>query len=129
VSKGYIYRKRDEATQVPCPCGTSTRIIQIGDTPVANLHVTHITDSVKHYHKHCTEYYYILEGRGKMELNDDVVELEPGVTIVIEPGTAHRAYGDITTIVFGVPAWEHTDEFFLTDEQPAAQLAGSAQKG
>ena len=115
MSKGYIYRKQSEATVVPCACGESTRIIQVGDTPVANLHVTHITDSVKHYHKACTEYYYILEGTGKMELGDDVVDLEPGVTILIEPGTPHRAYGDIKTIVFGVPAWKHDDEFFLTD--------------
>jgi mannose-6-phosphate isomerase-like protein (cupin superfamily) len=117
MSKGYLYRKQDDATKVPCACGESTRIIQIDDTPVANLHVTHITDSLKHYHKACTEYYYILEGKGKMELGDDVVDLEPGVTILIEPGTPHRAYGDIKTIVFGVPAWRHDDEFFLTDTE------------
>jgi mannose-6-phosphate isomerase-like protein (cupin superfamily) len=93
----------------------STRVITIADTPVANLHVTSITDSRRHYHKGCTEYYYILEGSGKMELGDDVVDLEPGVTVVIEPGTPHRAYGDIRTIVFGVPAWDHTDEFFETE--------------
>lgn len=115
MSKGYIYRKRSEAPVVQSKCGASTRIITMEDTPVANLHVTHITDSVKHYHKACTEYYYILEGHGWMELGDDVVELEPGVTILIEPMTPHRAYGDITTIVFGVPAWKHDDEFYLTD--------------
>ncbi len=113
--KGYIYRKKAEAPVAVSQCGASTRIITAADTPVANLHVTHITDSTRHYHKHCTEYYYILEGTGKMELNDDVVDLEPGVTILIEPGTFHRAYGDITTIVFGVPAWEHSDEFYQTE--------------
>lgn len=112
MPSGYIYRRRDEAPRVPCPCGQSTRIVTIADTPVANLHVTHITDSTRHFHRACTEYYYVLEGTGKMELGDEVVDLSPGVTIVIEPGTPHRAYGDITTIVFGVPAWEHTDEFF-----------------
>lgn len=115
MPKGYIYRRRDEAPVVQCPCGPSTRIVTRADTPVANFHVTKITDSVKHYHKLCTEYYYILEGSGKMELGDDVVDLEPGVTIVIEPGTPHRAYGDITTIVVGIPAQVHDDEFFLTD--------------
>ncbi len=115
MSKGYLYRKLADAPKVPCPCGTSTRIVTIADTPVANLHVTSITDSTRHYHKGCTEYYYILEGRGRMELGDDVVDLEPGVTIVIEPGTPHRAYGDIRTVVFGVPAWHHTDEFFETE--------------
>jgi mannose-6-phosphate isomerase-like protein (cupin superfamily) len=115
MPEGYIYRKKSEAPVVRSLCGASTRVITIDDTPVANFHVTHITDSKRHYHKECTEYYYILDGSGKMELNDDVVDLEPGVTILIEPGTLHRAYGDITTIVFGVPAWRHSDEFYQTE--------------
>lgn len=110
--KGYLVRKIEDAETVPCPCGSSTRIIQKTDTPVANLHVTHIQDSTRHYHKECTEYYYILEGSGKMELDNDVVELTPGTVVVIYPGTAHRGYGDFKTIVLGIPAWEHTDEFF-----------------
>ncbi len=49
-----------------------------------------------------------------MELNEEVIDLEPGMVVYIEPGTAHRAYGDIRTIVFGVPACRHDDEFFVT---------------
>jgi mannose-6-phosphate isomerase-like protein (cupin superfamily) len=113
--KGFLYRRKSEAPVVASQCGASTRVITAADTSVANLHVTHITDSTRHYHKECTEYYYILEGSGWMELNDEVVDLEPGVTILIEPGTFHRAYGDITTIVFGVPAWHHSDEFYVCD--------------
>jgi len=72
---------------------------------------------VKHYHKKCTEVYYILEGRGKMELNDDVIEVEPGTIVYIEPYTAHRLYSPegVRTIVFGVPAYRPDDEFFVTD--------------
>ena len=81
-----IVRNIKDVEPVPCPCGSSTRIITQNDTDVANLHVTHIQDSKKHYHKDCTEYYYILEGGGKMELDDDVVDLEPGVAILIPPG-------------------------------------------
>ena len=112
TNKGYIVRQQSDVAPVPCPCGSSTRIIQRQDTPVANLHVTHIQDSTKHYHKNCTEYYYILEGSGHMELGDDVVDLQPGTTIVINEGTPHRGYGDFKTIIVGIPAWEHTDEFF-----------------
>ena len=108
----YIYRKLSECEPVPCPCGESTRIIQAKDTPVANLHVTRIRDSTKHYHKHATEYYYILEGAGKMELDEETVDLEPGVTIVIPPGTRHRAWGEIAALIVGVPAWDPADEWF-----------------
>ncbi|MDI6829620.1 MAG: mannose-6-phosphate isomerase, partial [Armatimonadota bacterium] len=58
----YIYRTLEEAPTIQCLCGDSTRIITREDTPVANIHVTHITDSKKHYHKEVTEFYYILEG-------------------------------------------------------------------
>ena len=119
--KGYIYRKKTEAPTVPCLCGESTRIVTHEDTEVANLHVVHITDSVKHYHKQCSEYYYILEGSGKMELGDDLVDLEPGVTILIEPYTPHRAYGNITTLVIGIPSWQPNDEFFPTDAADSAE--------
>jgi len=78
------------------------------------LHVTRITDSVLHYHKLCTEVYYILEGRGKMELNGDVVDVEPEMIVFIEPMTRHRLWSDegVRTIVFGTPALEPDDEYF-----------------
>jgi mannose-6-phosphate isomerase-like protein (cupin superfamily) len=82
------------------------------DTAACNLHVTRITDSERHYHKHCTEVYYILEGRGRMEIADDVIDLEPGVAVYISPNTRHRVSGDIRTIVFGVPALDPADEYF-----------------
>jgi mannose-6-phosphate isomerase-like protein (cupin superfamily) len=117
MSKGYLLRRAGESPTVPCPCGQSTRVVTVADTPVANLHVTRITtDSAKHYHRACTEYYYVLGGSGHIELGDDVVDLSPGDTVVIEPGTPHRAWGDLTVIVFGVPAWRHDDEFFVTDD-------------
>jgi len=109
----YIVRHIRDVEPVPCPCGSSIRPITAKDTKVANLHVTHITDSRKHYHKNCTEYYYILEGSGKMELDDETVELEPGTVIYIPAGVAHRGYGDFRAVIVGVPAIEHTDEFFV----------------
>jgi mannose-6-phosphate isomerase-like protein (cupin superfamily) len=50
-----------------------------------------------------------------MELNDDVVDVEPGTVIYIEPNTAHRLYSDegVQTIVFGVPAYRLDDEFYV----------------
>jgi mannose-6-phosphate isomerase-like protein (cupin superfamily) len=117
TTKGYLVRRLADAPTVPCSCGQSTRPLTVADTPVCNLHVTFITDSVKHYHRECTEVYYILEGRGKMELNDDVVDVEPGMVICIEPLTRHRLYSKegVRTIVFGVPAYRLDDEFYVSD--------------
>ncbi len=114
ATKGYLVRRLQEAPTVPCPCGESTRPLTRVDTPACNLHVTFIRDSVKHYHKECTEVYYILEGEGKMELNDDVIDVSPGTVIYIEPYTRHRLASEcgVRTIVFGVPALSAADEFF-----------------
>lgn len=111
----YIYRTLEDAPRVPCPCGTSTRIITRADTPTANVHVTSIQDSRKHYHKEVTEIYYVLDGKGEMELDTDTVELKPGATIMIPPGVAHRAYGDLKCLILGVPAAGHDDEFFCEE--------------
>jgi mannose-6-phosphate isomerase-like protein (cupin superfamily) len=107
-----VVRYIEDVPAVPCPCGESTRIITRADTPVANLHVTHIVDARPHYHKHCTEIYHVIEGAGRMELDGRAVELRPGATVVIPPGVVHSSRGGFRTVIVGVPAWEHTDEFF-----------------
>jgi mannose-6-phosphate isomerase-like protein (cupin superfamily) len=111
---GYLIRRLAEAPTVPCPCGQSTRPLTRAETPLCNLHVTFIKDSVKHYHKETTEVYFILERRGRLELNDDVVEVEPGMVVYIEPYTAHRLRSTegVKTVVFGVPALREEDEYF-----------------
>jgi mannose-6-phosphate isomerase-like protein (cupin superfamily) len=114
AAKGYLVRRLAEAPTVPCPCGESTRPLTSADTPTCSLHVTSITDSVRHYHRECTEVYYILEGRGSMELDDEMVHVEPGMVVYIAPGTRHRVQSEkgIRTIVFGVPPFRDDDEYF-----------------
>jgi len=114
TSNGYLIRTLQEAPTVPCPCGQSTRPLTVADTPACNLHVTFITDSVRHYHRSCTEVYLILEGRGQMELNGNVVDIAPGMVVYIEPGTRHRLWSKdgVRTVVFGVPALLPEDEYF-----------------
>ena len=109
---GCLVRNLREATVVPCPCGTSRRIFTRDDTPVANLHVTSITDSRKHHHLKSTEYYYILEGAGCMEVDDQTIELEAGTAVILPPGVAHRAYGEVTCLIVIIPAGEAGDEYF-----------------
>ncbi len=111
---GYTIRRFAEAPTVPCACGQSTRLLTRDDGTPANFHITLIKDSVKHYHRHCTELYYILQGTGSLELNDDVIEVSPGTLVVIEPFTAHRLQSQegVTTMVIGIPAWDPDDEYF-----------------
>ncbi|OPZ31104.1 MAG: Cupin domain protein [Lentisphaerae bacterium ADurb.BinA184] len=121
ATRPYLVRHLRDAAVVACPCGVSHRIFTRADTPVANLHVTEITDSRKHFHRKSSEYYYILEGSGHMELGDDVIPVEPGTAVIIPPGTAHRAYGNLKALIVVIPAAEHGDEYFADAGQGPAQ--------
>lgn len=112
--RGYTVRRAADAPTVPCPCGQSTRIVTADDGLGCSFHITEIRDSVRHYHRRTAEVYYVLEGTGRLELNDDVVHVEPGTVVTIEPGTRHRLVSPdgVRTIVFGVPAFDQQDEYF-----------------
>jgi len=113
MDKLFLVKDANQIKPVACPCGLSIRPITIRDTFIANLHITQIKSSQKHYHKNCTEFYYIIEGCGKMELGDIEVDLKPGTTIMIGKGVSHRGYGDFKAVIFGVPAIEQDDEFLV----------------
>ena len=98
---------------VPCPCGMSQRAFTDEPEKVASLHVVDISvDARKHYHKKLTEIYYVLEGSGQMELDDELVDVGPGSTILIKPGCRHRAIGKMKLINVPIPAFDPEDEWF-----------------
>src|SRR5690606_12153487 len=90
-----------EIPGVACPCGTARRAFaEVEDYP-ATIHVTEIsTDAVTHYHKHHTETYYFLEcgPDAKMQLDDEIIPVRPGMCILIPPGVRHRAIGQMKII-------------------------------
>jgi len=108
----YLVRTLKNAPQViHSSCGESRRLITSEDTSAFSLHIVHIFDGKKHYHKRSTETYYVFEGKGKLELDDETVDVEPGMAILIPPGVRHRGYGDFKTIVTGSPAFTLEDEY------------------
>jgi len=112
-NKGYCVRRLSEVEGMQCLCGTSVRLFTGNNNSAANIHVVHITDSEKHYHNECTEFYYVLDGTGKLEVGDDTVELEPGTCIIIEPGTPHRGRGNFRALIVGVPPLNDSDQIVV----------------
>ena len=108
----YVVRKVSELEEDRSTCGFRKRIMTSDDTPLNSISYLHITDSKAHYHKVITEFYYVLSGKGSMELGEDTVELEEGTLVMIPPGLRHRAYGDIRTLVICNPAFDPEDQFF-----------------
>jgi mannose-6-phosphate isomerase-like protein (cupin superfamily) len=74
--------------------------------PIA-FHYIRFNDARKHYHKKTTEYYFIAEGAGEMELDDRTVAVRKGDLIVVPPGTRHAARatdgGVLEILVMGCP--------------------------
>ncbi len=106
-----IVKKLADTPSVPCPCGEAARILTGEDNDALSVHVVRISkDSEKHYHTRLTETYYVLEGSGVMELDDERVEISPGDVIHIPPGVRHRAVGSLTILNIVTPPFDPADE-------------------
>ena len=112
--KNYLVADFEKIIATPCPCGKSKRAFVHEDNQVASMHVVEISkDSRPHYHKKMTEIYYILEGEGHLEIDDDKVPLKPGVSVLIPPNSLHRAVGELKLINVPVPTFDPEDEWFV----------------
>jgi len=99
---------------VPCPCGVARRAFYDNDDFPGTLHVTEISeDAKKHYHKSHTETYYFLEctDDARMELDDEIIPVKPGISIVIPPGVRHRALGRMKVLIVCLPEFDPADEW------------------
>jgi len=103
-----------EIPGVRCPCGTARRAFaDVPDFP-ATVHVTEISENAElHYHKRLTETYYFLEcGQdARMQLDDDYVDVRPGLCVLIPPGVRHRAIGKMKVLIVATPKFDPTDEW------------------
>ena len=98
----------------PCPCGTARRAFTDVEGFPATVHVTEISaDAQTHYHKRLTETYYFLEcgPDAQMELDGELVAVKPGMSILIPPGTRHRAVGKMKVLILVMPKFDPADEW------------------
>ncbi len=105
---------------VACPCGTARRAFADVDDFPGTLHVTQIAaDARLHYHRRLTETYYFLECEpdAQMQLNDEIIPVRPGMSILIRPGTRHRAIGRMRVLIVVFPKFDPHDEWF---DEPVA---------
>ena len=115
IGKAIVKYPGDEMV-VPCPCGESHRFFTAQDGGELGLHRTVISGAEPHYHKRITEIYYVLEGKGQVELDGETVDVEPGTVVLIPPMVIHRGIGDFQVIV----AYNHP-EAHQTDDFPASE--------
>jgi len=111
---GPIVKHLESPAPTSCPCGQAFRIITAADNDQASIHVVEIRDEAKrHYHQHHTEFYYCLEGAGKIELDDKTFEMTPGTAVMIPPGIVHAARGRFRIVNVVIPPLDPADEYVV----------------
>jgi mannose-6-phosphate isomerase-like protein (cupin superfamily) len=68
----------------------------------------------RHYHRLAEEFYFILEGRGEMEIGGETRNVAPGDAILIPPGAWHTIRTDegLRFLCCCAPPYAHEDTYF-----------------
>jgi quercetin dioxygenase-like cupin family protein len=79
--------------------------------------------STRHRHPVQQELYVLLEGRGRIRVDDELLELEPMDSLLVEPGSIRQAFNDTDEdalwLVFGAPREEVASTLEMSPEQLA----------
>lgn len=91
-------------------CGFRRDLVAPDEGELAAFHYMRISDSRRHYHVKTTEYYFVTEGRGEMELDDATVALAQGDLVVVPPGVRHTTRpakdADLHVLIVAIPCPE-----------------------
>src|ERR1700693_5447020 len=79
-------------------CGQIRPLIQEKDGAAGEVHHVEIDDAKLHYHKMTDELFYAIDARGTMILDDEEIELHPGVVVYVPRGVSHKAIGKLTVL-------------------------------
>jgi len=68
----------------------------------------------RHYHKLSEEFYFLLEGRGTMEIDGKMSPVSPGDAILIPAGSWHQvtAISPLRFLCCCAPPYAHEDTYF-----------------
>jgi mannose-6-phosphate isomerase-like protein (cupin superfamily) len=68
----------------------------------------------RHYHRRSEEFYFLLEGRGEMEIDGETRTVGPGDAVLIPSGAWHQimALSPLRLLCCCAPPYAHEDTFF-----------------
>ncbi|MCC9600929.1 cupin domain-containing protein [Stieleria sp. JC731] len=104
-----------ELPGVNCPCGVARRAFADREDFPATVHFTQIKcDAKTHYHREHTEVYVVLSCNedAAIELNGQLHPVRPKTSVLIPPGTRHRAIGEMDVLIVCYPKFDPHDEHF-----------------
>jgi mannose-6-phosphate isomerase-like protein (cupin superfamily) len=117
-----IVRSLEEAEAFTTADGSTIReLLGLPTAPVRNQSLAEATlepgeATERHYHAEAEEIYYVVEGRGEMELDGERRLVGVGDAVLIPPGAWHQILawdeGQLRFLCCCAPAYTHEDTFF-----------------
>lgn len=99
------FLRRDPAEVTPWAetCGQIRPLVEEADGAAAEVHHVEIDHAKLHYHAHTDEFYYVIDGKGTMVLDDETIEVHKGVVVYVPRGVKHKAIGKLTVLTVCIP--------------------------
>jgi mannose-6-phosphate isomerase-like protein (cupin superfamily) len=98
---------------------TIRSILDSANAPVKNQSLAEATiptggSTQRHWHRDSEEFYFMLEGRGTMEIDGETREVGPGDAILIPAGAWHQitATEPLRFLCCCAPPYRHEDTYF-----------------
>lgn len=98
---------------------TIRSILDSSNAPVMNQSLAEATlpaggATDRHYHRDSEEIYFVLAGRGRMEIGGEVCEIGVGDAVLIPPGAWHQvtARDELRFLCCCAPPYRHEDTYF-----------------
>jgi len=98
---------------------TIRSILDRANAPVANQSLAEArlpggAATERHHHRLSEEFYFVLEGTGRMSVDEATREIGPGDAVLIPPGAWHtlEATSDLRFLCCCAPPYAHEDTYF-----------------
>jgi len=98
---------------------TIRSLLDLSNAPVksqslAEAMVSQGETTERHYHKLSEEFYYILEGVGRMKIGEESCSVSVGDAILIPAGEYHQIFAetDLRFLCCCAPPYQHDDTYF-----------------
>lgn len=113
-------RKREAQVPFTTKDGSTIRsLLDLSNAPVAKQSLAEASlpagvATERHYHRLSEEFYYVLSGSGRMEIEGDEREVVVGDAILIPAGAWHqiRAQETMVFLCCCAPPYSHEDTYF-----------------
>jgi mannose-6-phosphate isomerase-like protein (cupin superfamily) len=103
TTRKVLHRDVEEILPWAETCGQIRPLLEEKDEAAAEVHHLRITDAKLHFHKNTDEIYYVLDGQGRMRLDDEEIELRKDRVVYVPRGVKHKAWGELTVLVICIP--------------------------